>query len=73
MSQDADCEHDLVLDEIHADGIRLRMVATCRHCGATAYEPSTADRREAQAAIRDTEYDGRQPGFSRRTAHPDIG
>lgn len=48
-------EHEFVLEQIHADGIRLRMVSTCHRCGATAYEPSTADRREAQAAIRDTE------------------
>lgn len=39
-----DCvEHDFSVEEVHVEGFRLRMVHTCRRCGAVAYEASRSD------------------------------
>ena len=60
--------HDFEVTVIHVDGYRLRQTRQCRWCGAVEYVPSVGD-----YAAGDVTYEGRQPLFSRRTAHDERG
>ena len=60
--------HAFELTAAHVEGYRLRQTRTCTGCGAVEYVPSVGD-----YAAGDVTYESRQPLFSRRAAHDDIG
>lgn len=72
MDDADDCRpggHDWVLAGVEVSGLRLRQTRECAGCGAIEWAPSVGDQRGAGETVMES----RQPLFSRRAAHDEIG